>query len=84
MNYTEQEIATMVAQKCQEVLAPLYAELEELQAHYGMREAEQQPTEPTPDPEEVRQAEFKKQLAEMKEMLIKSGRIPKDEAKKSI
>lgn len=83
MNYTEQEIATMVAQKCQEVLAPLYAELEELQAHYGMREAEQQPTEPTPDPEEVRQAEFKKQLAEMKQMLIKSGRIPKDEAKKN-
>lgn len=80
MNYTEQEIATMVAQKCQEVLAPLYAELEELQAHHGMREAEQQPTEPTPDHEEVRQAEFKKQLAEMKQMLIKSGRIPKDEA----
>ena len=80
MNYTEQEIATMVAQKCQEVLAPLYAELEELQAHYDMREAEQQPTEPTPDPEEVRQAEFKKQLAEMKQTLIKSGRIPKDEA----
>ncbi|MBO5217402.1 MAG: hypothetical protein J6B41_06640 [Alistipes sp.] len=80
MNYTEQEIATMVAQKCQEALAPLYEELHELQAHYGMREAEQQPTEPTPDPEEVRQAEFKKQLAEMKQMLIKSGRIPKDEA----
>lgn len=80
MNYTQQEIATMVAKKCQEVLAPLYAELEELQAHYGMREAVQQPTEPTPDPEEVRQAEFKKQLAEMKQMLIKSGRIPKDEA----
>ena len=80
MNYTEQEIATMVAQKCQEALAPLYEELHELQAHYGMREAEQQPTEPTPDPEEVRQAEFKKQLAEMKQMLIKSGRIRKDEA----
>ena len=80
MNYTEQEIATMVAQKCQEALAPLYEELHELQAHYGMRAAEQHPTEPTPDPEEVRQAEFKKQLAEMKQMLIKSGRIPKDEA----
>lgn len=77
MNYTQQEIATMVAKKCQEVLAPLYAELEELQAHYGMREAQAQaqPTEPQPDPEEVREAEFKKQLAEMKEMLIKSGRI---------
>lgn len=75
-----QEIADLVARKCQEVLAPLYAELEELQAHYGMREAEQQPTEQTPDPEEAREAEFKAQLAEMKEMLIKSGRIPKDEA----
>ena len=82
METNYQEIADLVAKKCQEVLAPLYAELEELQAHYGMREAEQQPTEPTPDPEEVRQAEFKKQLAEMKQMLIKSGRIPRDEAKK--
>ena len=80
MIYTEQEIAIMVAKKCEEALAPLYNELHELQAQYGMREAEQQPTEPTPDPEEVRQAEFKKQLAEMKQMLIKSGRIPKGEA----
>lgn len=80
MNYTQQEIADLVARKCQEVLAPLYEELHDLQVQYGMREAEQQPTEPTPDPEEVRQAEFKKQLAEMKQMLIKSGRIPKDEA----
>ncbi len=81
MTHAEQEaFKAFVAEKCKEALAPLYAELEELQAHYGMREAEQQPTEPTPDPEEVRQAEFKKQLAEMKQMLIKSGRIPKDEA----
>lgn len=83
MNYTQQEIADLVAKKCEEVLAPLYEELHDLQVQYGMREAEQQPTEPQPDPEEVREAEFKKQLAEMKEMLIKSGRIPKDEAKKS-
>ena len=82
MNYTEQEIATMVAQKCQEVLAPLYEELHNLQVQYGMREAEPQPTEPQPDPEEAREAEFKKQLTEMKEMLIKSGRIPR-EAKKN-
>jgi len=82
MIYTEQEIATMVAQKCQEVLAPLYEELHDLQVQYGMREAEPQPTEPTPDPEEAREAEFKKQLAEMKEILIKSGRIP-SEAKKN-
>lgn len=82
MQNNYQEIIDLVAKKCQEVLAPLYAELEELQAHYGMREAEPQPAEPQPDPEEVRQAEFKKQLAEMKEMLIKSGRIP-EEAKKN-
>lgn len=81
MIYTQEEIATMVAQKCQEVLAPLYEELHDLQVQYGMREAEH-PTDPTPDPEEVRQAEFKKQLAEMKEMLIKSGRIP-EEVKKN-
>lgn len=79
---TQEEIATMVAKKCEEALAPLYAELEQLQAHYGLRDAQAQPTEPTPDPEEVRQAEFKKQLAEMKEMLIKSGRIP-EEVKKN-
>lgn len=84
MNYTQQEIADLVAKKCQEVLAPLYEELHDLQVQYGMREAEQQPTEPQPDPEEVREAEFMKQLQEMKQMLIKSGRIPKDEAKKSI
>ena len=82
MNYTQEEIATMVAQKCQEVLAPLYEELHNLQVQYGMREAEPQPTEPQPDPEEAREAEFKAQLAEMKEMLIKSGRIPR-EAKKN-
>ena len=75
MNYTEQEIATMVAQKCQEALAPLYEELHELQAHYGMREAEQPTIEPTPTQEEIEDAEFKKQLQEMKQMLIKSGRI---------
>ena len=80
MQNNYQEIADLVARKCQEVLAPLYEELHDLQVQYGMREAEQQPTEQTPDPEEVRQAEFKKQLAEMKQMLIKSGRIPKDEA----
>lgn len=83
MEQNYQEIATMVAKKCQEVLAPLYEELHDLQVQYGMREAEQQPTEPTPTQEEIEDAEFKAQLAEMKAMLIKSGRIPKDEAKKS-
>ena len=82
METTYQEIADLVAKKCQEVLAPLYAELEELQAHYGLREAEQQSTEPTPTQEEIEDAEFKEQLQEMKQMLIESGRIPRDEAKK--
>lgn len=80
MQNNYQEIIDLVAKKCQEVLAPLYEELHELQTQYGLRDAQAKPTEPTPDPEEVRQAEFKKQLAEMKQMLIKSGRIPKDEA----
>ena len=80
MENNYQEIADLVAKKCQEVLAPLYAELEELQAHYGLRQAEPQPTEPQPTPEEIEEAEFKKQLDEMKQMLIESGRIPKDEA----
>ena len=75
MQNNYQEIADLVARKCQEVLAPLYEELHELQAHYGLREVEPQTTEPQPDPEEVREAEFKKNLQEMKEMLIKSGRI---------
>lgn len=82
MQNNYQEIADLVAKKCQEVLAPLYAELEELQAHYGMREAEQPTIEPTPTQEEIEDAEFKAQLAEMKQMLIKSGRIP-EEAKKN-
>ena len=83
MQNNYQEIADLVAKKCQEVLAPLYEELHELQAHYGLRKPDPQPTQPTPDPEEVREAEFKKQLQEMKQMLIESGRIPKDEAKQS-
>ena len=83
MNYTQEEIATMVAKKCEEAFAPIYAQIEELRAKYypTMAKVEQQPTEPTPDPEEVRQAEFKKQLAEMKQMLIESGRIPRETKK---
>lgn len=84
METNYQEIADLVARKCQEALAPLYAELEELQAHYGLRDAQAEPVEPTPTQEEIEDAEFKAQLAEMKKMLIESGRIPKDEAKKSI
>lgn len=76
MTHAEQEaFKAFVAKKCQEALAPLYAELEEIKASYNDVKYEPTPTEPTPNPEEVRQAEFKKQLAEMKQMLIKSGRI---------
>ena len=75
MEQNYQEIATMVAKKCQEVLAPLYEELHDLQVQYGMREAEQQPTEPTPTQEEIEDAEFKAQLAEMKQHLKNEGLI---------
>ena len=79
MTHAEQEaFKAFVAEKCKEALAPLYAELEQLQAHYGLRKAEQPTIEPTPTQEEIEDAEFKKQLQEMKQMLIKSGRIPKD------
>ena len=79
MKHAEQEaFKAFVAEKCKEALAPLYAELEQLQAHYGLRKAEQPTIEPTPTQEEIEDAEFKKQLQEMKQMLIKSGRIPKD------
>ena len=79
METNYQGIADLVARKCQEALAPLYAELEEIRASYNELKDEptqtkQEPT-PQPDPEEVREAEFKKNLQEMKEMLIKSGRI---------
>ena len=80
MTQAEQEaFKAFVAEKCKEALAPLYAELEEIRASYNELKDEpmqtkQEPT-PQPDPEEVREAEFKKNLQEMKEMLIKSGRI---------
>ena len=84
MEQNYQEIVAMVQRKCEEALAPLYAELEQFQEHYGLRDAQAEPTEPTPTQEEIEDAEFKKQLQEMKQMLIESGRIPRDEAKKSI
>lgn len=80
MTQVEQEaFKAFVAEKCKEALAPLYAELEEIRASYNELKDEptqtkQEPT-PQPNPEEVREAEFKKNLQEMKEMLIKSGRI---------
>lgn len=72
METNYQEIANLVAKKCQEVLAPLYAELEELRAKYYPHEPK---IEPTKTQEEIEDAEFKKNIQEMKQMLIKSGRI---------
>ena len=74
MTHAEQEaFKAFVAEKCKEALAPLYAELEELKAEY--KDLKYEPTEPTPTQEEVEEAEFIKNIAEMKQMLIKSGRI---------
>ena len=57
MNYTQQEIADLVAKKCAEVLAPMYAQLEELRAkHYPTHPK----IEPTPTPEELEEAELEK------------------------
>lgn len=55
MTQKEQEMFTaMVAEKCQQALAPLYAELEELRAKYYPNEQKvEQPT-----PEEVEEAEL--------------------------
>lgn len=75
METNYQEIVDLVARKCQEVLAPLYEELHDLQVQYGMRKPDPQPTDPTPTQEEVEDAEFKKNIQEMKQILIKSGRI---------
>lgn len=72
MEQNYQKIADLVAKKCEEVLAPLYAELEELRAKYYPHEPK---IEPTPTKEEIEDAEFMKNIAEMKQMLIKSGRI---------
>lgn len=58
MIYTEQEIATMVAKKCEEALAPLYAQIEVLRAKYYPTMAK---VEPQPTPEEVEALELEKQ-----------------------
>ena len=53
MQNNYQEIANLVAMKCQEVLAPLYTELEELRAKYYPT---MEKVEPTPTPEEDEEA----------------------------
>lgn len=59
MTQKEQEIKAMVAEKCQEVLAPLYAELEELKAKYYPNEPKIEPT-PTPEDEDAELEENRK------------------------
>lgn len=78
MIYTEQEIATMVAKKCEEALAPLYAQMKELEIAYGMRKPDPHPTDPTTDPEEVEALEMEKQRKHFEAMadnLRKQGLI---------
>lgn len=55
MENNYQQIADLVAKKCQEVLAPMYAQLEELRAKYYPT---MEKVEPTPTPEEVEEAEL--------------------------
>lgn len=55
---TQEQIATMVAEKCQQALAPLYAQVEELRAKYYPTMAK---VEPQPTPEEVEALELEKQ-----------------------
>lgn len=55
MQNNYQEIATIVADKCREALAPLYAQLDELKAKYYPAE-----TQPQPTPEEIEDAELEK------------------------
>ena len=75
-----QAFKAMIAEKCKEALAPLYAELAEIKAEYNELKNEPTPqqTEPTPTPQEVEDAKFMAQLAEMKKHLQKQGLIPNE------
>lgn len=75
MNYTQEEIATMVAKKCEEVFAPIYAQIEELRAKHYPTMAK---VEPQPTPEEVEALEMEKQRKHFEAMadnLRKQGLI---------
>ena len=66
MTQKEQEMFTaMVAEKCQQALAPLYAELEELRTKYYPT---MEKVEPTPTPEEVEEAELEEKRKEWKKI----------------
>lgn len=55
MTQNYQEIADLVAKKCEEVLAPMYAQLEEMRAKYYPT---MEKIEPQPTPEEVEEREL--------------------------
>lgn len=65
MENNYQQIADLVAKKCQEVLAPMYAQLEELRAKYYPT---MEKVEPTPTPEEVEEAELEEKRKEWKKI----------------
>ncbi|MBQ8204658.1 MAG: hypothetical protein IJZ50_05950 [Alistipes sp.] len=74
MQNNYQEIIDLVAKKCQEVLAPLYAELEELRAKYYPAE----PKVKQPTPEEVEDAELEEKRKEWQKLaneLREQGKI---------
>lgn len=72
MTTKEQEIKAMVAEKCQEVLAPLYAELEELKAKYYPNEPKIEP-QPTPEDEDAELEENRKIWQEVAKKMQKSN-----------
>ncbi len=57
MNYTQEEITKLVADKCREAFAPLYAQIEELKAKYYPTMKKVEPI-PQPNPEEIEEAEL--------------------------
>lgn len=62
---TQEQIATMVAEKCRQALAPLYAQVEELRTKYYPNEPK---VEPTPTPEEVEEAELEAKRKEWRKV----------------
>lgn len=75
MIYTEQEIATMVAKKCEEAFAPIYAQIEELRAKYYPTMAKVEP-QPTPENGEALETEKqRKHFEAMADNLRKQGLI---------
>lgn len=75
METNYQEIADLVAKKCAEVLAPMYAQLEELRAKHYPNEPK---VEPQPTPEELEEqelAENRKRWQKVADELREQGKI---------